>query len=1186
VATASFTVTASQQQADATRIVTDRASYNAAQSVQLSSRAANLTSNGVQEDLRAVTVVRNAAGQEVFAQIEAIGQLAPGAQRQYSYGLAASGLAVGNHLASLQLLNAQGAVLSQSSTSFNVLGADQSGVGVTGQLQAMPSVVLIGQPVALSLAATNSGNTALSNVPISLRLIEPTSGVIVASFTNTVSAWAQGSSQSLAWSWTAQGLDGQTLVAAASVNVAGRDIALGQANIRMVGVPLLKAEPGQLDFPMVFAGETAAGLSATISSIGSATATSVTLSLSGANPSQFVLPEGGCAQTASLPIGGTCTLTVSYRPSEAGNHSADLRIAYATGGDVIVKLTGQATPIVLAGSVAPAPAEIHLGEATSLAWSLSNPATANLTAAISLSLIDGAGQGVATWPIVATLGPNASLAGNQIHTAAGVAQTLTAVLRQDVAGTSTVLATTSLVVTEVPVKLGGPAQLKGEARILVLASCPAAESNLDLDDPNPALALAEEGAAQGDIAACAQQRAGAVGAYLDRLGIFNKVVTTATEFQEEMRCGIYNTYWISGGAAKLDRLLVRELREAVWKGEGLIMDGEHDARNHLLHPVAGVKYQGKLPYTNIAASIGAGSIYAGGPLATLGQPSKFEVLTGQSQGLFTQVPGDQGPAPAIVSNRYGNGSTLLFAFNLAAMLTADPNAQDARLRHVVVASANQVGSVADVLTAADAAALSLTLNNEGNAAAIVQVVASLPAGLSYSGSNVSPGTQAGSTVTWTISMPAQASQELVVRVRADQSGEYVIPIALYSLNGSGQVTSALETANLALSVAPAAGRLQAPTSVVQAIAANTSSELAAKNKAAKAVADAQAAQAEGQYQQALGHWVSATDALISIAGADSTAARNAISLAIESSQDALCQVMACIGGTMTANGGVPLGDSLRVSTTVSNNCSAPVAGLTLAGVITNRRTGVAMSTTQLTADVAAAHPQGGQLSWQPQEGQVEAGDWLDSVVTAQWQGQPRRLGQASIQVGAQSSACHDGWTAPPERFTAFAGDGLQVKGGKSGNVDWEWALGTDASYSTAHVSWQSGKSYGWQLGINSAGEGNFSVYDGTILVAQSSYSNSASKLHLGQAIRLGLSSASDVGTARISAAIASLNGQMTQVSLATDAPGQDKAAVLYHSSLASGITVQGTVRLDFTGTAPPQGSKLLMTVQPGNASCQ
>jgi hypothetical protein len=83
-----------------------------------------------------------------------------------------------------------------------------------------------------------------------------------------------------------------------------------------------------------------------------------------------------------------------------------------------------------------------------------------------------------------------------------------------------------------------------------------------------------------------------------------------------------------------------------------------------------------------------------------------------------------------------------------------------------------------------------------------------------------------------------------------------------------------------------------------------------------------------------------------------------------------------------------------------------------------------------------------------------------------------------------------------------------------------------------------------------------------------------------------LSSASDVGTARISAAIASLNGQMTQVSLATDAPGQDKAAVLYHSSLPSGITVQGTVRLDFTGTGPPQGNKLLMTVQPGNASCQ
>lgn len=876
-ATASFTVTASQQQLDATRIATDRASYTAAQSVQVNSRAANLTGNVVQEDLRAVTVVRSASGQPVFSQTEAIAQLAPGGQRQYSYGIAASGLAVGSYSASLQLLNAQGTVLSQSSTAFSVLGTDQTGVGLTGQLQAMPSVVLIGQPVALNLSAANSGNTALASVPVIVRIIEPQTGTVVASFNQTVNSWLQGTSQTMAWSWTAQGLDGQTLVAVASANISGRDISLGQANIRLVGVPQLKAEPAQLDFPLVYAGEAADGQTSTVASIGTATATSVTLSLAGAHPSQFVIPEGGCAQTASLPMGATCTLTVSYRPSDAGQHSAELRITYDRGADVVIQLTGQAKPIILSGSVAPAPAEIHVGDTTSLAYSLSNPAGVGVTASVSLSVLTEQGQPVASWPFEAAVGANATTAGNRSYTAETDPQVLSVVLSQNVAGSNTVLATNTLVVTEIPVKVDPVAAIRREARILVLVSCPPESSRGSADE-----------------ALCVQQRMQGIANYLDSLGITNRVVSTQAEFKQEMCCGTYNTYWISGGAAKLSAELVGQLRESIWAGESLITDGVHDSRNHLLHGVVGIEHRGKLPASNQNIDIPEGSLYAPGTLPTLGQPLKAQLLPGaKAQAWFSQMPGNQAPLPAIVSNGYGQGNSLLFAFDLAGMVTADPQASNAQLRDAMIVTAIQSANGTQTLTIGDLTALAMSVSNQGTRTTAVEVRASLPAGLAHHSANIEPAQvqqQGGTTsVTWKIALASLQRRELTWRVLARQPGVFEIPVNFYSVpQRAGEVPRLLDTRSFSLAVQQPSQLVQEALAQVQALQPTAASDKSDKSKAVNAANQAVGLHAQGRYQEAITQWLAAADALINIASAPTTAARDAVAKALEASTDALC----------------------------------------------------------------------------------------------------------------------------------------------------------------------------------------------------------------------------------------------------------------------------------------------------------
>lgn len=881
-ATASFVVTASQAQADSARILTDRASYSAAQSVQLTSRAANLTANVVQEDLSAVTVVRNAAGQEVFSRAEPIAQLAPAGQRQYSYALAASGLAAGSYSASLQLLNAQGTVLAQSATIFTVLGVDQSGVGVAGQLQAMPSVVLIGQSVALNLTATNNGNAGLTNIPVTVRIVEPTGGVVLASFSATVASWAQGASQSFAWSWSAQGLDGQTVVAAASASLAGREVNLGQANIRVVAVPQVNAEPAQLSFGAIYPGENATQ-TLTLSSIGSAPATSLTFSLTGASASQYVIPQGGCTGAPSLPIGSTCTLTISYRPQAAGSHSGELSVGYANAEALLVPLAGQAKPVIFTGSVAADAAEVEAGQSVGLSYSVSNPASVASPMAGALSVRESAGQILSSWPLDLNVPGLASYAGNQPYASREQAQTLTVALTQQLGTTSVVLATTTFTVADPPVPLGVAAQLKGQARILVLVSCP------------PGLGQAQD-------AACVTQRSQAITAYLSGLGLRAKTVSTGEAFAAEMRCGTYNTYWLSGGAIKLDEQTVGELREAVYRGEALWMDGVHDARNQLLHDSAGVKEIGKLPTSNHAASLAEAGLYGSQNLATLGQPTRFEPTTGAVEGLFTHVPGQQAPIPAVVRNDWGQGKSLLFAFDLAAMITADVVQASGQLAAFVSASASHAASGSPTLTLGDVTQLAASIGNLGPRTVAFRAEATLPAALASLAT--SPPAQLaanndGSTqAIWSFSLPGGASQELAWLVRAGQAGSYSVPLAIYSLPsaGSSLPPKLRASTNFEVQVKDAPGLLQQALSATQALQPTLSSDKSNQTKALTAATQALALHNQGSYEQAILKWTAAADALIGITSADSRAARLAVSLALEASTDSLC-VQRCNAAT-------------------------------------------------------------------------------------------------------------------------------------------------------------------------------------------------------------------------------------------------------------------------------------------------
>ncbi|MDF2464328.1 MAG: repeat protein [Ramlibacter sp.] len=873
-ATASFSVTASQLQTTSARINVDRVSYSTAQIVQVSSRVANSTGNTVLDNLQAKTEVRGAAGASVFSRTEPIEQLAPGGSRQYGYSLGAGTLGAGTYSATLQLLAATGGVLAQSTSSFTVLGVEQTGVGLTGQLQANPGVVLLGQPTQLTLVATNNATGNLAIVPLTVRLIQPESGNVVATFSAMVADWPAGQSKTLLNSWTAVGPDGQILVAAATAQVNGKDIALGQATIRLVGVPKLQAQPLQLTFTPIYVGENA-GNTVTVSSIGTLAAGLLTFSLAGPDASQFAIPQGGCTQSASLPIGATCTLTISWRPQAAGSQAAEVQIGYDRGEPLRVSVVGQAKPVFFTGTVATDAPEVEAGQTVGLSYTVSNPATVTSQMAGTLSVRSAAGQTLSSWPLQLDVGGVATYAGGQPYTTSAEAQSLTVVLSQTVGTSTLVLATTSFTVVDRSVPVGVDTGIKGQARILVLLSCP------------PGLGTAED-------AACVAQRGQAITNYLSALGYTAKVVATREAFVSEMRCGTYNTYWISGGAIKLDEQTVGELREAVYRGEALWMDGVHDSRNQLLHAAAGVKEIGKLPDANLTAALAETGVYGNQAFATRGQVTRFELTTGSAEGLFTQVPGQQAPIPAVVSNNYGRGKSLLYAFDLGSMVTADALQADAQLRGFITTSATYTASGSPTLTLGDVTQLSASINNLGTRTVALRAEATLPVGMvslaTSPQAQLTANTDGSTHAVWAFTLPGGAAQDLTWLVRVAQTGSFTEPLAIYSLPSAGGTLppKLRATTSFTLQVRAAATLLQDALTAVNAVEPTTSSDKSNKTKAVNAVAQATALHSQGSYQQAVVQWLAAADALIGIASVDTAAARSALALAIEASTDALC----------------------------------------------------------------------------------------------------------------------------------------------------------------------------------------------------------------------------------------------------------------------------------------------------------
>jgi hypothetical protein len=737
------------------RITADKLSYLPSETVQLLSRATNLTENQPLDNLTAVTTVVNPDGSMRFAQSEMIPELVQGALKDYRYALPLGFALPGAYAATLSVRDAGGSVLATSTTSFTVLSSAATGSGLTGTLSGTPKPVPFGDPIAFSATVNNLGNADIPALNVKISIVDPAAQRVLAEVPATL-ALARAQNAPVSFGWPATAAAGGTYVAVLSATV-------GTATFTLAQDSFVIAPP----------------------------ATRVTGTLA-AIPKQ--VPQGGA-------------VTLSARIANTGF-----------------------------GSIAGLPVSVTVANS-------------------------------ATQQVVAQFGDNANITVSGTYlkafswlAAGAVGTSYTATLTAMIDGVARTLAQDSFSIIAPPVQLDVTLASLKQARVLVLLSCKYGEDDgrddhahdqdhdhydHDWEHSEPAKQ------------SCLAQRSAFLASYLAGQGIAYRIATTDDDFTRAFRSGQYNTYWITGGGMKLDDDLTDEVREAVFRGDALILDAVHDERDHGLDAIAGTDVRGKLSVPDQTISV-SGPIFAPGTLGSSGRPLRLDLTTGVAQAVFVASPS----RPAIVTNQYGLGRGILFAYDLVGTLMTQPSSA---LNDLVSAAIGWVtpASVA-VSEARGYTVLRAKITNVGIGASL-KATFTPPAGATVLGTAPAATADASGRPVWTFTLDSGATKNLDIALRLPaDTGSFSANLSIDSTRNdlatpfSTFVTLSVESAD---TVAP---RVVNELSALS-VASNDRSD---RDRAVSLIRAAQASLAAGASGKAIDQLTEAAERLMKIGSVD------------------------------------------------------------------------------------------------------------------------------------------------------------------------------------------------------------------------------------------------------------------------------------------------------------------------------
>jgi len=903
-ARSSFSIVADTSTLVSGRVTADKPSYLPSETAQIVSRVTNLTQNEPLNNLTVVTSVLNADGTVRFTQSELIPQLIQGALKDFSYAVPLGFTTIGSYGATLSVRDAGGAVLASSTTSFTVQSSAASGSGLTGSLSGTPKPIPFGDPIAFSAAVSNQGNADLAGL-VKLSIVDPAAQQVLTEFPATITI-GRGQTAPLSFTWPANATVGTTYVAVLSATVGTATLTLAQdaftvapAVVRLTGAIGETPKPVPLGDPV--------NLLAAVNNVSNAAVSNVAVKVSVLNAGQQVVAE--FPATVSIGFQQSIPMSKIWATSGAVGSSFTAVLSAVIGGASVTLAQDSFTlapPVTrVAGTLAAIPKHVPPGDPVALNLVVTNVGFGSITGLpISVTVVNSTTQ-----QVVAQFADSAGIGVQQTYQkvfswpATGAAGTnYTAMLAATVNGVTQTLAQDTFGIVAPPVILNVTLEKVKEARVLVLLSCKPGEDqdesdhdqgdsqhsghdhgnglghdhshhkghydSVDYDDRYDHGDSNDHDDSSGydgnSEAACVAQRAAFLDGYLTGLGVKYLITNTEADFRKAFRSGLYNTYWITGGAAKLKHDLDEELREAVYRGDALIVDAAHDERNHGLDAIVGVNVQGKRNPADQMINV-TGAIFAASSIATEGRPLKLQLTTGQAQAVFPA----EANGPAIVSNQHGQGRALLFAFDLVGTLMTQP--RSSALQDLSQAALGWlVPAVPATATAGDHTVIRTRVQNLG-LAVTARVTLSLPQGALLVSTTPAATPDANGRPVWTQSLDSGQSADLAAAIRLPAtSGDTSAQAAVETIK-NGQATP-YNTCSLALSVTDA-GTVNAQ---VVADLQGLSLPSPERSHRDRAVAHLQLAQAKlgaSRYEDAIDELLEAIEDLMKIASIGTSAYR-------------------------------------------------------------------------------------------------------------------------------------------------------------------------------------------------------------------------------------------------------------------------------------------------------------------------
>lgn len=864
---APFTITAGNGTASLnSTVATDRAQYPPSGTVIISAQISNPNLNQGFSELSVRETVMRPDGSTLQTLTRAIPNLDPGAQLRVEFELALSNAPSGRYEVRQQVTDRTGTVLSAPSTSFEVQ-SQQGNDALTGTLTVTPAQVPRPQTAQFSASVSNRGSVAMAGVPLVLRILNPAQGNAEIRRFEYTRDLAAGASTSLEQAWSTEGIAPGAYIALLVSRLAGADRVLDQKPVTV----LASVVSGEIAANPTDATSTqAVALSATARNTGNLAATDLPFSL------RVIRVAGGAvvrefSYTASLPPQGQISRSEMLAAGSLplGEYRAEWAVTVGGSVQPLAQASFRVLGAEIGGSLDASPAVLPLGQVVQLSASVRNTGNApsnTLPLRLEIRRVDTQVL-MQTWDDSTSLPAGASFSMQRQWTAA-IAARYVATLSAQLAGGWQTLASANFEVSAPSVDVRMSMQVERDARVLVMASC----------SPGQGRALDGNGDAIATPSNCESTKKSFLEQYLRQIAVEHKVVLTRDEFMREFRCGRYNVHWLSGGSEKLAVADSKELREAIYRGEGLIIDGSHDQRTAMLDEIAGFRFRGRHAQENQVLR-GLGVLLPAVDVNTYGSALHLETSGGQVQASLVA-----GASPGVISHTYGQGRTMTYAFDLVEALRRDatlPATQrllDAALFHVaptVVAPSHPAGGYVPVTTTVEnrAAAVDLNLRSE------------VPAPASVESSAPTPTSSDPRSATWDFALAGGQTRSFDVGVRLPTATDSSLRSILQRRNGPLLEALSNQTANLPLlQTGPTSQAL-----LVELNAANlTGGEAQARNRAVSAIQAALSAHNGNDAPGAVAKWIDAAEEIMRINSVPHASWRLANARLLEASQRAAC----------------------------------------------------------------------------------------------------------------------------------------------------------------------------------------------------------------------------------------------------------------------------------------------------------